>query len=332
CDSEDGAVGQVVKGEDVTQLRSGFWVEFVIRTRAKKMSDPNKKGIPTFAGVLPKVVLEPGQNAVVSATYRVNKTDLGGRVQGDGMVFWYLILEHPQKPEAAGLFVPVKAVKLLSTPTDWAELQVQVQSGHVPGAEEDDDPVIGTTNLPEEPIMVISEAGIKLNKDTIIPRGTILHANLREVNEDISYRVTRSEDYSDAVGRVLDGRQASLLDKCFWVKTTTITDCQTLSDWNKKGFPIFNQKKDPVIRLPIGKPLLVSASHEFNDSDVGGMIKGNGNIFYYLVLEHPEVPEAAGLYVLADAVLQQTNPEEWDDIHKKVQAVVSTTRPRVLPV
>lgn len=332
CDSEPGAVGQVVKGEDVSQLKSGFWVELVKEANAKNISGVNRKGFPTFAGVRPKVILEPGQITVVSSTHQVNKTDLGGRVQGDGRQFWYLILEHPEKPEAAGLFIPVESVRLLSTPADWVEVQAQVQSGQFPGAEEDDESVSGTINLPEEPVMVISEAGIKLSKDTLIPRGTVLHANLREVNEEISYRVTRCEAYPDAVGKVLSEGQASLLDKCFWVKTKTITGCQTISDWNKKGFPIFNQKMKPVIKLPMGKPLLVSASHEFNDSDVGGLIKGNGDTFCYLILEHPEKPEAAGLYVLAEAVLQQTNPEEWEDIHKKVSDVVSTNRAMVSPV
>jgi len=76
---------------------------------------------------------------------------------------------------------------------------------------------------------------------------------------------------------------------------------------------------------------LVSASHGFNDSDVQGAIKGDGIVFCYLILEHPELPEPAGLYVLAKAVLQQTNPENWVDLHKKVQVVVSTDLPKITP-
>ncbi|HSF81922.1 MAG TPA: hypothetical protein VLA49_11850, partial [Anaerolineales bacterium] len=319
-DDFPGSVGQRIESAEATPVKTCLWVKTNKATTGKIIAGFNQNGFPLFKGTSPKVIIPAGTVLLISATHQVSPTDKGGQIQGDGKQFYYLVLEHRGQPEAACLFVFASDLDLLSAPLLWEEAQNQSKDGHTPGVfTEDKDLETGE----EELILVIKEAGIELADGQVIPRGAILSAGLIEKGGNEFYLVKKYAALPQATGTMIDSADTSTITQCLWVSPSQDTIPQKIDGWNKKGFPIFIESEGTKLILPKNKPFLVSATHEFNEEDAGGVIKGNGGKNCYLIIEHESQPAAAGLYVLAKAVTLKTKPQPWEAIQAEKDAVAN---------
>jgi len=79
-----------------------------------------------------------------------------------------------------------------------------------------------------------------------------------------------------------------------------------------KGKPIIQPLED-VSRRIIVRPetkLRISTVHSESDKDPGGgIIMGTGMAPFYVIIECPDMPEAEGLYIEMEAVVDTTPPE-----------------------
>lgn len=321
CEALPEATGSILTKADLTPVTSGIWVESKEKTSGKVISAWNKKNFPLFKNAVPKMKLVPGEPFLVSATHQFNpKTDQGGQIQGDGKGLWYLIIQHPDLTEAAGLYVNAGQVSRLSAPETWEDIQSKLQAGIKPGSESktgnQEEEILSDT---EELIMVNSVSGSQIDDQLLLGRGSMVLGKPILKGGETFYLITQSEEFPEAVGKKIKAADVISVKTCLIAKLTKPSNALFVTKFNKKGKPIF-EGLAPKVNLAAEVAFVVSASHQINPSDQGGLVQGDGKRNCYLVLAYPGQPEAAGLYVEASNLTIISGTSTWED-------AMSQTRP-----
>ena len=133
---------------------------------------------------------------------------------------------------------------------------------------------------------------------------------MRDRSGELYFRVNESPDQPGVVGHFIDQDDVVRWEQGFWVKVgAEKSTCQHFTKRDKSGKPVMIPHH-PTVLLAMGDRLRVSATHKESKLDAAdGVILASGRHPHYLVLESPEQPDTAGLFVEKEDTRPTAAPE-----------------------